>query len=77
MATSFRQRVILMAWRARGKLPGRAGADRFVDDPRHAEIFQHAPGRGDRAEVLLPGPVREVSRHPAANSAQSGPMHVV
>ena len=46
------------------RLPGRAGTGRLVDDPRHAEIFQHAPGRGDRAEVLVPGPVRQAQ--PAA-----------
>ncbi len=44
--------------------PGRARAGHFIDNGGHAEILQHAPRRGDRAELLVTGPVRQAQ--PAA-----------
>ena len=46
------------------RLPGRGRPGGLVDDRRHAEILQHAPRRGDGAELLMPGPVRQAQ--PAA-----------
>ena len=42
------------------------GPGHLIDDAGHAEVLQHAPGGGDRAEVLVLGP-RGQAQPPAAH----------